>query len=215
MQTRSVTAWKANMHPDTGPKFKEGLLSVFRQWTALELAVHNQWGGPDSARNAEAMVNEIIDLFLNTHERIYKDDVSLILDDILESQFNVVCEDESTEEIGDILCRMFNQCYCGDFTLVTETLRKEHLRHEVVKKSQGLSATGDNMESDDEDDADQLNENQSEVMSASNAALNGTIFNMGNMDTDVEPKPTFVKPPPIIDEDGFETVVKHRKPKKK
>ena len=130
---------------------------------------------------------------------------------------------------------MFNQCYTGDFTLVTETIGKECVRHQIIQKSQGLSATGD-MESDDEDDdQEQLNENNSAMMHASNAALNsgigmggfggmsglgGTVFNMntGNNNTDTsmeqEQVPVYVKPAPIIDDDGFETVVKHRKPKK-
>jgi hypothetical protein len=43
MQTRAA-ALKASRHPDTFKNFKEGLGSVFRQWTALELAIHNQWG---------------------------------------------------------------------------------------------------------------------------------------------------------------------------
>ena len=32
--------------------FKEGLESVFRQWTALELAVDQQWGGVNSSEKA-------------------------------------------------------------------------------------------------------------------------------------------------------------------
>ena len=34
-----------DIHPDCVEAFTQGLGAVFRQWTALELAVHNQWGG--------------------------------------------------------------------------------------------------------------------------------------------------------------------------
>ncbi len=52
--------------------FQEGINSVFRQWTALELAVHNQWGGPNSADKANMMIQEVLDLF-GGNKRIYKD----------------------------------------------------------------------------------------------------------------------------------------------
>lgn len=47
MQTRAAAAsaaMRANWHPDTFNNFREGLNSVFRQWTAIELAVYHQWG---------------------------------------------------------------------------------------------------------------------------------------------------------------------------
>jgi hypothetical protein len=53
--------------------FREGVRSVCRQWTALELAVSHQWGGADSAEKADNLVAEIIALFEDSTERIYKD----------------------------------------------------------------------------------------------------------------------------------------------
>jgi hypothetical protein len=52
--------------------FREGTNSIFRQWTALELAVHNGWGGHNSEEKANVMINEVLDLFGGS-EKIYKD----------------------------------------------------------------------------------------------------------------------------------------------
>ena len=34
-------------------------------------------------------------------------DVTLLLEDIMETDFNTVCEDESCDELGDLLCTMW------------------------------------------------------------------------------------------------------------
>ena len=66
-QTRAATARLARLariqsrHPQAAQHFTEGVASALRQWTALELAVHHQWGGPQSAERAEALIPEIVD----------------------------------------------------------------------------------------------------------------------------------------------------------
>ena len=52
--------------------FKEGVKSVFNQWTALELAVHHGWGGVNSSEKSQGLIQEVIDLF-DGKEKIYKD----------------------------------------------------------------------------------------------------------------------------------------------
>ena len=52
--------------------FEEGTNSIFRQWTALELAVHNQWGGPESEEKASFLIKEVLELF-GGKKQIYKD----------------------------------------------------------------------------------------------------------------------------------------------
>lgn len=60
------------MNPQFRDTFIEGFGSVFRQWTALELAVHNCWGGPQSADKANELMNQVLALF-NNPKTIYKD----------------------------------------------------------------------------------------------------------------------------------------------
>lgn len=152
MQTRSQ-AVIANRHPDTFQNFRVGVQSIFRQWTALELAVHHGWGGQNGVQKVEDLLNLVIESF-NSSERVYKDDISLLLDDVLEVNFNVICEDESTDElgnvalnyglnslliccIGDMIVQLFNQCSKGETALLQHILTKEKGRINVLATSQG------------------------------------------------------------------------------
>jgi pre-rRNA-processing protein TSR2 len=154
-----------NKQPQAMQYFMDGVGSVLRQWTALELAIHHQWGGSSSTDKAIVLRRELIDLFLGP-DKVYKDDIALILEDYLDTQFKTICEDGSPDDIGDILCTMWRQCLAGDFSLVMNTLAREALRSEMVSKSEGL-VNGDAM--DDDDDDDEGNDNEEEDIIARNA----------------------------------------------
>ena len=68
-------------HPEASIAFEKVVISIFRQWTALELAVAQAWGGIDSQRKADALIDEVLQLF-NT-KRVYKDDIQLLLEEIM------------------------------------------------------------------------------------------------------------------------------------
>lgn len=185
---------RASRHPEADQYFKEGLGSVFRQWTALELAVFHQWGGPSSAERANALVIEILQMF-NGNERIYKDDISLVLEDFLETNFETICEDDSPDELGDLLVQMYRECGLGDFTLVTNSLSREFQRHSVVSRSQGIEQGGDALDSDSDEDGDMTNE--------------GNNSNMGVIQEEEEEE----ERPPRVDADGWESVIVGKKKK--
>jgi pre-rRNA-processing protein TSR2 len=60
------------MNPQFRDAFLQGFSSTFRQWTALELAVHNEWGGPQSADKANELMNQVLALF-DDPKTMYKD----------------------------------------------------------------------------------------------------------------------------------------------
>jgi pre-rRNA-processing protein TSR2 len=193
----AAAAAAANRHPQAVEAFKEGLGSVLRQWTALELAVFHQWGGPDSKQRAEGLQQELLDLFLGSDD-VYKDDISLILEDYLEQEFNTICEDGSPEELGEMFCLMWGKCCAGDFTMVTDVLAREYVRHEMVSKSQGLS--GGDADSDDEEVGD-----------------NGEAMIADAMETIQEEETAMQEEeaPPLVDPDGWEVVSRKNNKKKK
>lgn len=69
----------------------------------------------------------------------------------MDTKFSTICEDESTDEIGDLFVTMWRQCGEGNFTLVTNALAREFVRHEVLSQSVGLDG-GDEMDEEDEED---------------------------------------------------------------
>ena len=59
-------------HPQADAAFTSGVTSVFSQWTALELAVVHGGGGTDSKKKADALLDDVLELFTGP-KRIYKD----------------------------------------------------------------------------------------------------------------------------------------------
>ena len=43
--------------------FEEGVTYIFKSWTALNLAVEQDWGGVDSAEKRDWMINVVVDYF--------------------------------------------------------------------------------------------------------------------------------------------------------
>eukprot|EP01039_Chlorochromonas_danica_P009744 gene9744-10778_t len=211
--TRSKAARSAeaalNRHPMAVEAFKEGVGSVLRQWTALELAVFHQWGGPSSKERADALGDEIVALFTGP-DKVYKDDISLVLEDYLDTQFSTVCEDGSPDELGELFVTMWRQCCEGDMSMVTNILAKEYVRHEMVTKSQGLEG-GDAIDEDDDDNDEEAGGEGGQedmVNQLTRQALEGIAEGEeGVMEDDSNA-------PPLVDPDGFQTVTRGRKSKK-
>ena len=68
----AAAAAAASRHPPAEQAFKEGMQSVFRQWTALDLAVFHLWGGASTAERVVALVDELMAMFLGP-DKVYKD----------------------------------------------------------------------------------------------------------------------------------------------
>jgi pre-rRNA-processing protein TSR2 len=189
--------------------FKEGVGSVLRQWTALELAVFHQWGGPQSSERADSLVTEIVELFLGP-DKIYRDDIALLLEDYLDVNFQTICEDNSPDELGDLFCDMWRECIVGDTNLVTNALSREYVRHEMVSRSEGLD-TGD---ADDGSDDGEMNDSEEALKEALKQGLSAEGLSLAaipesGMDTeDAEEEPV---PEPVKDPDGWETVARGKK----
>ncbi|KAJ1424836.1 Pre-rRNA-processing protein TSR2-domain-containing protein [Ochromonadaceae sp. CCMP2298] len=216
--TRAQAARQAEIatwHPQAVSAFTEGVGSILRQWTALELAVHYQWGGPSSSDRADDLVKELVDMYLGP-DRIYKDDVELVLEDYLETNFSTICEDGSPLELGDVFCDMWRQCIAGDFTLVTNALSRECLWHKTITQLEGLNNRDAGNGSDDgmEDAEAQIQAGVSERLAAE--AL-GTIpegEEGGAMEASVFTAVETVAFVPEVDVDGFETVARGKKTRK-
>ena len=156
-QTRAATAQLAAQY------FTEGVGSTLRQWTALELAVYHQWGGPQSAERAEALVKEIVDLFVEGDD-VWKVDVKILLEEYMVVYFDIICEDDSLEELGINFCDMWKECIEGKTDMVSAELGKEYQRHEMVSRSEGLD-TGDTDDGSDDGEINEETEKESRRLS--------------------------------------------------
>ncbi|KAL5220123.1 hypothetical protein ABZP36_024836 [Zizania latifolia] len=77
---------------------REGVGLVFGCWTALQMAVENQWGGRDSRAKADQLAASILSWFSSKGEHYYDDLVDMMYDTVSDS-FNADFEDGSVEEL--------------------------------------------------------------------------------------------------------------------
>eukprot|EP00891_Asterochloris_glomerata_P000425 jgi/Astpho2/425/Aster-x0926 len=84
------------------PRFEEGVNLLFSRWTALCLAIDNEWGGRNSREKAEQIYNDVLHWFYN-HKEHYADDLEVDLQDILLQDFNLEAQDDSCREVATVL----------------------------------------------------------------------------------------------------------------
>jgi pre-rRNA-processing protein TSR2 len=54
------------LSPQAAAALQEGIGLVFGRWTALQMAVENQWGGRDSRAKADQLAASILSWFANS-----------------------------------------------------------------------------------------------------------------------------------------------------
>ena len=76
------------------PAFETGVRILFSKWTALQLGVVNEWGGPNSKEKAEGIMEEVIEWFYKKkdHEML---DLADLLDQCISEDFSIQAEDDS------------------------------------------------------------------------------------------------------------------------
>ncbi len=116
----------------------------------------------------------------------------MLIEEFVDEEFSMVCEDGSPDEIGEILIQMWRECNEGEFRIVQNVIGKEREREALnpLKQSQGLEG------------GDAIDENEETGEETPDISM--------EMAEAVEEAPTG----PIIDEDGFETVVRGKRGKK-
>ncbi|KAK9292880.1 hypothetical protein L1049_020861 [Liquidambar formosana] len=87
------------------PQLKEGISLVLSRWSALQMAVVNEWGGRDSRSKSEQLAEDIFSWFSHFKEPRYVDDLENLLDEAMLS-LNTMIEDGSIEEVSlfTLLC---------------------------------------------------------------------------------------------------------------
>lgn len=91
---------------------------VFSRWSTLQMAVQNEWGGPDSKEKYEWLIDETIDLFSKRGPKIDLDDLLDLFDGVFDAEFEMIADDGSVEEVSSVLLDLFNECIYGKTTLL-------------------------------------------------------------------------------------------------
>ncbi|KAF5153126.1 Pre-rRNA-processing protein TSR2 family protein [Theileria parva strain Muguga] len=139
---------------DPSDVFSAACRKVFDCWTALNLAVENNWGGGDGRFKKELLLNDVIDLCLHS-KTLYADGVEDLIVTKIDEYFNVTLEDDSEYEIARILVKLHYTCSKSDYSYANQLMKK-------LKKCSLPCIPGYDSSSDDdspvEEDAEKLKE---------------------------------------------------------
>ncbi|GFH08750.1 uncharacterized protein HaLaN_03768 [Haematococcus lacustris] len=184
------------LSPEAREQFETGARLLFLRWTALCLAVENQWGGASSAEKADWLLRESISwcyknkvILCSEH---YADDLEEELLDALLEDFNLEVEDGSALEIAQRLLKLFAECKVGSYSMVQEL---------TAAAASGVARS-----------RRQVVDNDGTVMGEADA---GETSSSGSSDDDDDemadaahtgPAAPAARPAPVVDEDGFTMV---------
>ncbi|XP_063848270.1 pre-rRNA-processing protein TSR2 homolog isoform X2 [Scylla paramamosain] len=115
------------------PTFKKAVQATLSNWPALQFAVQQQAGGPQSSAIAEWMVGVTEQYFYDNEwplwlfsptEDLEAEEVADYLATIMDQELNTMVEDESDLEVGQCLCRFYRLCMEGSDAQVLDDLSK-------------------------------------------------------------------------------------------
>ncbi|XP_056176024.1 uncharacterized protein LOC115677641 isoform X2 [Syzygium oleosum] len=89
--------------PEAVARLQEGITVLLSRWRGLQLAVENQWGGPDSLRKSRQLAADILSCFACSKEALYVEDLENFLHECMLLSFNTEMEDGSIEEVAEQL----------------------------------------------------------------------------------------------------------------
>lgn len=165
------------------PAFEEGCYLVFMKWTALQLAIENEWGGPSSREKAQQLLEDVIDWFYTAKGKDYPNavtrllillhvtvlsqrshpadleicDLEELLDEAIQVDFSVQAEDDSPYQVARSLVNMHNQVANGDMSYVDQLRRMQPAGVQTSLKDPRPQVPGaeDDSSSSSEDDGEE------------------------------------------------------------
>ncbi|TVU45832.1 hypothetical protein EJB05_05335 [Eragrostis curvula] len=178
------------LSPEGAAALSEGVGLVFERWTALQMAVENQWGGRDSRAKADQLGASILSWFCHSKGPHYFEDLVDMMYDTISESFNADFEDGSVEEVAEQLLIMHEECQQRNYSSI-EKLRNSRVPGNAVSQSRQIAA-------DEDDDSDSSDDEGDTKMMDDEATQQQMAVD--------KPKPS--KPAP--DADGWTTVLSRR-----
>ena len=81
-------------------KFSHSAALIIHMWSALDIAVQNQWAGPDSADIRDWLGGVIVDMFTFPQtKKVEVEDVEEVLTQVVEDEFELRLEDDSAYQV--------------------------------------------------------------------------------------------------------------------
>ncbi|XP_071707100.1 uncharacterized protein [Rutidosis leptorrhynchoides] len=178
-------------------RLKEGIDLLLGRWSALQMAIQNEWGGRDTRQKAQQLAVDIYHWLIRPAEALYVDELENLLDDFMLS-LNTEIDDGSIEEISDNLMIMHEECLEGNFVSI------ERLRQSIPTTNHRMQVVNGGDDDDDDSDSDSGSSSGDESMETADE-LHPSI-NVSNMTLSEPARPPARAPTPTVDADGWTTV---------
>ncbi|KAL5557498.1 hypothetical protein UlMin_039734 [Ulmus minor] len=178
---------------ESGSVFREGIGLVLTRWSALQLAVENEWGGRHSREKANQLISDTFSWFTESTDALYIDDLEDMLGEALLS-LNTEVDDGSIEEVAEKLIFMYEDCLDGNFQSI-ETLREANHQRVPVPHVEQVA----NEDEDDDEDGNIVDQDSS--MMIVNAPQTVSNSNPADMVADES-----TSKPMAVADDGWEVV---------
>ncbi|KAF9236411.1 Pre-rRNA-processing protein TSR2-domain-containing protein [Melanogaster broomeanus] len=142
--------------------FARGIIARLALWPALRLAVHQSWGGPDSAEKQRWLAGVIVDQFEEfitsspslSSSPSFADYIEELLLQVMSDEFDVSLEDDSASAVSRDIVTLFSAICTGDDTFVKELeAQADRIRGKAPQYEVG-AGSGSDWEDDDDDDDD-------------------------------------------------------------
>ncbi|KAG2727579.1 hypothetical protein I3843_01G158600 [Carya illinoinensis] len=92
---------------------REGISLLLSQWTGLQLAVKNGWGGHDSLQKSKQLATDILSWFFQSNAHLSLENIENFLHESMLFSFNTEIEDGSIEEVAEQLMIMHEEYWHG------------------------------------------------------------------------------------------------------
>ncbi|XP_059652443.1 uncharacterized protein LOC132299693 isoform X1 [Cornus florida] len=138
-------------------QLQEGIGLVLSRWTALQMAVENEWGGRDSRQQSQQLAADIFSWLTQSKEPLFIDDLEEMLDEFMLS-INTQIEDGSIEEVAEKLMVMHEDCLDGNYKSIDSLKETIPPRGAVPPIRQAVSDDDDDSDDDQSLDNDDLTE---------------------------------------------------------
>ncbi|CDI80938.1 hypothetical protein, conserved [Eimeria acervulina] len=145
-------------HQQREAVFKEAVAAVLAQWTVLNLAVEQGWGGRESYKKRQQLYEDIITEF-SENKKVDADDLACSLSERLSREFSVSVEDDSDLEVAQLLVELHEQTSRGCFDLAAAVQQQQKQRATAAAQSRCgnvPAAEGDCSMSDSSDEEEAL-----------------------------------------------------------
>ncbi|KAM3310271.1 hypothetical protein ACQJBY_031140 [Aegilops geniculata] len=148
------TSGGGGLSPQAAAALQEGIGLVFGRWTALQMAVENEWGGRDSRAKADRLAADVLSFFTNSKGPYYYDDLEEMMFDSISESFNADFEDGSVGEVAEQVLIMHEECLQNNYSSI-EKLRNTRAQGNAVSQSRMMvTDEGDDSSDDSSDDDD-------------------------------------------------------------